>query len=94
MHPLWLNKLSEDGLLFEEAPKPENKKVSADEHLSSWLSAPSERRITLLRYADDLGFCFYRFVGVFSLNREMSREKKKCIRERISDRYELDVFRG
>ena len=68
-HRLWYNELSEDGMYIHEYPKAEKKRTS---HLKQWLSAPEEIRITFLRYKDDLGFCFYRFVGVFKLNKGKS----------------------
>ena len=87
-HRLWHNELSEDGIFIYEYPKAENKRTA---HLKQWLSAPEEIRITFLRYKDDLGFCFYRFVGVFKLNKEKSVQENKCIWERISDTYQLNV---
>ena len=68
-HHLWHNELSEDGMFIYEYPKVNEKREA---HLNQWLSAPEETRITFLRYKDDLGFCFYRFVGVFKLNKEKS----------------------
>ena len=87
-HRLWHNELSEDGLFIYEYPKAEEKRA---EHLRHWLSAPEETRITFLRYKDDLGFCFYRFVGVFRLDRDKSIKESKCVWERISDTYQLNV---
>ena len=87
-HRLWCNQLSEDGMYIYEYPKADNKRA---EHLRHWLSAPEETRITFLRYKDDLGFCFYRFVGVFRLNKEKSKQENKCVWERISDTYQLNV---
>ena len=90
-HRLWDNKLSEDGMFIYEYPKQENKSITPAEHLKQWLSAPEETRITFLRYKDDLGFCFYRFVGVFRLNRDKSIQENKCVWERVSDTYQLSV---
>ena len=87
-HRLWCNQLSEDGMYIYEYPKAENKRAG---HLQHWLSAPEETRITFLRYKDDLGFCFYRFVGVFRLDKEKSVRENKCVWERISDTYQLNV---
>ena len=87
-HRLWHNELSEDGLFIYEYPKAEEKRA---EHLRHWLSAPEETRVTFLRYKDDLGFCFYRFVGVFRLDRDKSIKESKCVWERISDTYQLNV---
>ena len=88
-HRLWHNELSEDGMFIYEYPKQENKSITPAEHLKQWLSAPEETRITFLRYKDDLGFCFYRFVGVFRLDKEKSIQENKCVWERISDTYQL-----
>ena len=90
-HRLWDNKLSEDGMFIYEYPKQENKSITPAEHLKQWLSAPEETRITFLRYKDDLGFCFYRFVGVFRLDRDKSIQENKCVWERVSDTYQLSV---
>ena len=87
-HRLWHNELSEDGMFIYEYPKAEDKRAA---HLRQWLSAPEETRVTFLRYKDDLGFCFYRFVGVFRLNREKSIQENKCVWERVSDTYQLNV---
>ena len=87
-HRLWHNELSEDGMFIYEYPKAEDKREA---HLNQWLSAPEETRITFLRYKDDLGFCFYRFVGVFKLNKEKSIKENKCVWERISNTYQLNV---
>ncbi len=88
-HHLWHNELSEDGMFIYEYPKAEDKRAV---HLKQWLSAPEETRVTFLRYKDDLGFCFYRFVGVFKLNREKSINENKCVWERISDTYQLNTL--
>ena len=85
-HRLWHNELSEDGMFIYEYPKAEDKRAA---HLKQWLSAPEETRVTFLRYKDDLGFCFYRFVGVFCLNKEKSIQENKCVWERVSDTYKL-----
>ena len=87
-HRLWCNELSEDGMFIYEYPKAEDKRAA---HLKQWLAAPEETRVTFLRYKDDLGFCFYRFVGVFRLNRDKSIRENKCVWERVSDTYQLNV---
>ena len=87
-HRLWCNQLSEDGMYIYEYPKAEDKRAG---HLQHWLSAPEETRITFLRYKDDLGFCFYRFVGVFRLDKEKSAQENKCVWKRTSDIYQLEA---
>ncbi|MDE5801081.1 MAG: hypothetical protein K2H74_08685, partial [Paramuribaculum sp.] len=49
------------------------------------------KRITFLKYTDWLGMNTYRFVGVFRLNKEKSIKENKCVWERISDTYKLDI---
>lgn len=85
-HRLWCNRLSEDGMYIYEYPKAEDKRAG---HLNHWLNAPAENRVTFLRYKDDLGFCFYRFTGVFCLDREQSVKENRCVWKRISDYYKL-----
>lgn len=87
-HRLWCNQLTEDGMYIYEYPKAEDKRAG---HLQHWLSAPEETRITFLRYKDDLGFCFYRFVGVFRLDKEKSAQENKCVWKRTSDIYQLEA---
>ena len=90
-HTRWCNKPSPDGMYIYEYPTKENKSVTQTEHLKQWLAAPEETRVTFLRSEDDLGFCFYRFVGVFRLNRDKSIQENKCVWERVSDTYQLNV---
>ena len=56
-----------------------------------WHNELSETRITFLRHKDDLGLCFYRFVGVFRLDKEKSIRKNKCVWASVSDMYQLNV---
>lgn len=86
-HRIWHNELSEDGIFIYEYPKAEDKRAA---HLAQWKES-EQTRVTFLRYKDDLGFCFYRFVGVFRLNREKSIHENKCVWERISDMYQINV---
>ena len=84
-HRLWHNELSEDGMYIYEYPKAENKRKA---YLDQWKGS-NQTRITFLQYKDDLGFCFYHFVGVFRINRNRSIQENKCVWERISDYYKL-----
>lgn len=90
-HTRWCNELSPDGMYIYEYPTKENKSVTQVDHLKQWLAAPEETRVTFLRSEDDLGFCFYRFVGVFRLNKEKSVQENKCVWERVSNTYQLNV---
>lgn len=86
-HRLWHNELSEDGMFIYEYPKAEDKRAA---HLDQWKES-NQTRVTFLRYKDDLGFCFYRFVGVFRLNRDKSIRENKCVWEHVSDTYQLNI---
>lgn len=90
-HTRWRNEPSPDGMHIYEYPTEENKSITQAEHLKQWLAAPEETRVTFLRSEDDLGFCFYRFVGVFRLDKDKSVKENKCVWERISDTYQLNV---
>lgn len=86
-HPKWRNELSPDKLTIMEYPKME---CEREGHLKYHLDK-GVKRITFLKYTDWLGINTYRFVGVFQLNRERSLQENKCVWERISDTYKLDV---
>lgn len=85
-HRIWCNELSEDGLEIREYNKTDEqtRKKHAERYLSD-----NQRRVTFFREKDELGFCFYRFVGVFELNKDKSEQENKCVWERISDYYHL-----
>ena len=82
---VWCNELSEDGLEIREYNKNEQARKS---HVERYLSG-NQRRVTFFREEDELGFRFYRFVGVFELNKDKSEKENKCVWERISDYYQL-----
>ena len=84
-HRIWCNELSEDGLEIREYNKNEQARKS---HVERYLSG-NQRRVTFFREEDELGFRFYRFVGVFELNKDKSEKENKCVWERISDYYQL-----
>lgn len=48
-----------------------------------------ETRVTFFREKDALGFNFYKFIGVFRLEKELSLKENKCIWKRVSERYDL-----
>lgn len=85
-HRIWCNKLSEDGLEIREYNKTDEQ--TRKNHVERYLS-DNQRRVTFFREKDELGFCFYRFVGVFELNKDKSEQENKCVWERISDYYHL-----
>lgn len=86
VHRIWYNELSEDGLEIREYNKSDEQ--ARKEHVEKHVSI-NQRRVTFFREEDELGFRFYRFVGVFELNKEKSEKENKCVWERISDYYQL-----
>lgn len=84
---VWENKLLENGLTITEV----NKKAGHIERERHYLNATSsgESRVTFFKEKDDLGFCFYRFVGVFKADLEKSIAEDKTVWVRISDCYDL-----
>ena len=85
-HRIWCNKLSEDGLEIREYNKTDEQ--TRKNHVERYLSG-NQRRVTFFREEDELGFRFYRFVGVFELNKDKSEKENKCVWERFSDYYQL-----
>ena len=86
-HPKWINELSTDKLTITEYPKAESERRG---HMMSHIDK-GVKRITFLKYTDWLGMNTYRFVGVFQLDSEKSIKENKCVWERISDTYQLDI---
>lgn len=86
-HRIWCNELSDDGMEIREYNRNEkSRKEHVERHLSD-----NQKRVTFFREEDELGFCFYRFVGVFELNKCKSEKENKCVWERVSDYYQLNV---
>lgn len=85
-HRIWSNELSDDEQTIYEYNKTNDKERS--EHVDHWVNRP-HRRITFFRGKDELGFCFYRFVGIFEINKEKSKKENKCVWERVEDYYKL-----
>ena len=81
----WNNSLSDDGLTIREYPSDAKKR---SDHVKGTISK-NETRITFFREKDALGFNFYKFVGVFRINKELSQKENKSVWERCADRYEL-----
>ena len=81
----WNNSLSDDGLTIREYPSDAKKR---SDHVKGTITK-NETRITFFREKDALGFIFYKFVGVFKINKELSQQENKSVWERCADRYEL-----
>ena len=87
----WSNKLiEEDGQIFiYESNKVSSKKKA--QHVKNHTAKEGrETRITFFREKDDLGFNFYKFVGVFEIDAFKSRERKECVWVRKSDEYRIE----
>lgn len=86
VHRIWSNELSDDGLAIREYNKANEQLRKV--HVERFTSI-NQTRITFFRDEDELGFRFYRFAGVFEINKEKSIQENKCVWECISDYYEL-----
>ena len=80
----WSNKLVEDGTVIYESSIKDTKK-----HVDNHVGKDNETRITFFLEKDDLGFNFYKFVGVFEIDREESQKLNKCVWVKIADEYKL-----
>lgn len=83
---LWHNSLSNDGKTILEYQKDDPQKRSS--HVEDMLKL-NETRITFFREKDALGFNFYKFVGVFKLDKNKTIDENICVWTLISDRYDL-----
>ena len=86
VHHIWSNILSDDGMVIREYNKKDETARKA--HVEKFLKT-NQKRATFFREEDDLGFKFYRFVGVFELDKKESMQENKCVWKRISDYYKL-----
>jgi very-short-patch-repair endonuclease len=75
----WDNKISEDGLFITERCKIENLKEA---HVNRIIQENIER-VTFPRVKDNLGFVFYRFKGVFKVDKELSNLETGVVFRRI-----------
>lgn len=84
----WSNDLVvEDGgtLIYEYNNDPRQRGAHVRKHVSK----AAETRITFFREKDDLGFNFYKFVGVFEIDKPRSLKLNKCVWVKIADEYRL-----
>ena len=87
---LWYNELKEEeeGRIF--IYEHNKNSLKRDEHVQKHIAKEGrETRITFFREKDDLGFYFYKFVGVFEIDAFKSRERKECVWVRKSDEYRI-----
>lgn len=82
----WSNDLSEDQAIIYEYYNNDYKRRK--EHVLEHIKT-KETRITFFLEKDDLGFNFYKFVGVFEIDEEESHKQNKCVWIKIADEYKL-----
>lgn len=84
----WSNDLVvEGGQTFIYEYNNDHKKRA--KHVRNHVGKTSEIRITFFREKDDLGFNFYKFVGVFEIDKTESLKHNKCVWVKISDEYTI-----
>lgn len=86
IHPIWANEMSDDGERIVEHNKSDEQKRS--QHVANCL-ALNQRRITFYRKKDIFGQYYYRFVGVYEMDKNASKKQNKCVWRRISKEYKL-----
>lgn len=82
----WANEMSDDGEKIVEYDKSDEQKCN--QHVEKYLKL-NQRRITFFRKKNIFGQHYYRFVGVYEMDKEESRKINKCVWRRISTEYEL-----
>lgn len=83
----WSNDLEEDGkqtIIYEYNNDPQKR----TDHVKQ-LAESKESRITFFREKDDMGFNFYKFVGVFKIDRVKTLEQNQCVWVQVADEYRI-----
>ncbi len=83
----WHNELIDGKEMKEYNDDITKNKKHFDSIISEYNNKTLPKRITFYREKDDLGFNFYRFVGVFELNYNKSVSKGVLFWKMISDKY-------
>jgi hypothetical protein len=84
---IWENLLLDNGHIITEVSKnatPDKRKQHYQNAVAS-----GESRVTFFKEKDDLGFYFYRFVGVFKADLEKSIKEDKTVWVKVADRYDF-----
>lgn len=84
----WSNVLVVEGsqtFIYEYNNDPKKRAT----HVRNHVAKTAETRITFFREKDDLGFNFYKFVGVFVIDKTESLKHNKCVWVKISDEYTI-----
>ena len=82
----WANEMSDDGEKIVEYDKSDEQKCN--QHVKKYL-ALNQRHITFFRKKNIFGQHYYRFVGVYEMDKEESRRINKCVWRRISTEYKV-----
>lgn len=81
----WENEISDDGNIIYEIQKNKNNK---------YLNVLNENqtRYVFAKYKDGMGSIIYKFLGVYNLDKEKTKEENKRIWKKISDKIDLNEF--
>ncbi len=82
----WHNELMEDGAYILEYPEKVDKR-------NAWFQGKMQenpRMITFFKYKDDLGFKYYKFVGVFEIDKARSAAENRCYWKRMAKVVNLE----
>lgn len=82
----WGNDLSENGMEIREYHRTSEQKNW--EHVEKFLPM-NQRRVAFFKEKDELGLSYYRFVGVFELDKEKTMAEKRTVWHRVDDYYKL-----
>lgn len=87
INKFWSNTLSPDRMFIRE------RKINATLEDRSVIKrnalTNSERRVTFFKEKDALGFDFYRFVGVFEIDKDLTKAEDGIVYRLVSDRFEF-----
>lgn len=85
----WHNELINGKEMVEFNDDIIKKKKHFDSIISEYNNKTLPKRITFYREKDDLGFSFYRFVGVFELDYKKSVNEGVIVWKMVSDKYNI-----
>ena len=86
----WNNVLFDEQTIYEYNENEPTNKKHFEGIKNDYNNQILGKRVTFFREKDDLGFNFYRFVGVFSLDYEESIKLNKSVWKRVSDVFYLN----
>jgi hypothetical protein len=83
----WHNELIHKNVIVEYNQNNDKNKKHIHNILDDYKKSTLAKRVTFLREKDELGFNFYRFVGVFELDYEQSIVQDRAVWKRIADEF-------